>query len=71
MTKLEQAFAEATKLSPAEQESLAAVILEEIASEARWQSAFANSTASLERLAQEALEEHRAGKTLPLDPDQM
>ena len=25
----------------------------------------------LDSLAQEALEEHRAGKTLPLDPDQM
>jgi len=71
MTKLEQAFAEAAKLSPAEQEALAAVILDEIASEARWKQAFAASANALEALADEALEEHRAGKSLPLDPDKL
>jgi hypothetical protein len=71
MTKLEQAFAEAAKLPPAEQESLAEVILEEIGSEARWSKAFANSAAGLEQLAKEALKEHQAGKSLPLDPDQL
>ncbi len=71
MTNLEQAFAEAAKLTPAEQESLAAVILEEIASEARWNKALANSPNALEFLAQEALDEHRADQTRPLDPDKL
>ena len=56
---LEQAFAEAAKLSEPEQEALAAWILEELASERRWQDAFARSADVLERLADEALAEHR------------
>jgi len=71
MTKLELAFAEAAKLPPAEQEVLAAVILEEIASEARWKRAFAESAEALAALADEALEAHQAGKSLPLDPDKL
>jgi hypothetical protein len=44
MTKLlEEAFAEAAKLSTQEQDALAAVILEELASERRWDQAFADS----------------------------
>lgn len=68
-TKLEQAFAEAAKLSREEQEALATWILEEIASEKRWDEAFAVSSGALGRLAEEALQEYRAGKTRPLDPD--
>lgn len=71
MTKLEQAFAEAAKLPLAEQEALAAFILEEIASERRWTQAFANTDAALARLADEALDEHRDGRTRPLDPGQL
>ena len=44
MTKLlEQAFAEANKLSEAEQDALANFLLGELASERRWTRAFANS----------------------------
>ena len=32
---------------------------------------FSNSLDVLDQLANEALTEHRAGKTLPLDPDQL
>jgi hypothetical protein len=39
---------------------------EEFASEARWQKAFEQSQDTLEKLGEEALEEFRAGKTLPL-----
>ena len=35
----------------------------------RWEAAFAQSQHTLERLAKEALEEHRAGRTKALDPD--
>ncbi len=61
------AVAEATKLPPAEQDVLAAIMLDEIASEHRWSQSFAKSEGVLEKLASEALAEFRAGKTKPLD----
>jgi len=61
------AVAEATKLPPEEQDALAAILLEEIASEKRWSQAFAKSERVLESLASEALAEFKAGKTRPLD----
>ncbi len=66
---LEKAFAEAARLTDPEQDSLAAWILEEIASERRWDAAFAVSRDVLKKLADDALAEHRAGKTQPLDPE--
>ena len=72
MTKfLEEAFAEASKLPEQEQDALAAVILEELASERRWDHAFANSADLLAQLAEQALVEHRAGKTQVLDPERL
>ena len=71
MTKLEVAFAEAAKLPQAEQESLAGWILEEISSQTRWDDLLARSPDALSRLADEALAEHHAGRTLPLDPDNL
>jgi hypothetical protein len=72
MTKLlEEAFAEASKLPEQEQDALAAVILEELASERRWDQAFADSADLLAQLADQALAEHRAGKTQVLDPEQL
>ena len=72
MTKLlEEAFAEASKLSEQEQDALATVILEELASEHRWDQAFANSADLLAQLADQALAEHRAGKTHVLDPERL
>lgn len=69
MTKLERAFAEASKLPKEEQEALGTWILEELASERRWQKAFGESADVLAQLAEEALEEHRTGRTQVLDPD--
>ncbi|MFN8473158.1 MAG: hypothetical protein U0822_13300 [Anaerolineae bacterium] len=66
---LEKAFAEAAKLSEPEQDSLAQWILEELHSEQRWDTAFAQSSDILHQLAEEALAEYRAGKTEPLDPE--
>lgn len=68
---MEKALAEINKLPADEQESLAAWILEELASEKRWDEAFAASQDLLAQMADEALAEHRAGKTLPLDPDEL
>ena len=70
MTKaLTQAFEVASRLPEWEQDELAAAILEELDADERWEAAFAGSQEALERLADEALEEHRAGRTEPLDPD--
>ena len=72
MTKLlEEAFVEASKLPEQEQDALAAVILEELASERRWDQAFADSADLLAQLADQALAEHRAGKTHVLDPERL
>lgn len=70
-TLLEKAFAQATKLPVQRQNAIATWLLEEMASEQRWEQAFANSHDLLAELADEALAEHRAGQTLPLDPDSL
>jgi hypothetical protein len=71
MTKLEKAFAEASKLPPEEQDLFAAWILEELVSEERWREVFDKSVVKLSKLANEALEEYRAGRTQKLDPEKL
>ena len=67
MTKLmDSAISEVAKLPEPEQDALAAILLEEIASERRWSGSFAKSQDVLARLADEALAEHTAGRTQPL-----
>jgi hypothetical protein len=66
---LEQAFSEAAKLPQQEQDVLASMILEELSSERRWDKAFVDSEDLLAQLADEALAEHREGKTQDLDPN--
>jgi hypothetical protein len=69
MTKLlKKAFDEASKLPEKEQDALARILLEELASERRWEELFAGSPDLLGQLADEALAEHRAGRTKELDP---
>lgn len=64
---LTSAVAEAAKLPPNEQDILAAILIEEIASENRWSQSFARSEQALGSLAAEALAEFKAGKTKPFD----
>ena len=72
MTKLlEKAFTEANKLDENEQDALAQWILDELASERQWDEAFEKSQDKLGKLADEALAEYRAGRTKPLDPEQL
>ena len=72
MTKLlEKAIAAASKLTEQEQDTFAAWMLEELASERRWDELFAKSSDILEELADEAITEFRAGRTQPLDPDKL
>ena len=68
---LKKAFNLAQRLPDNEQDALAAVIIDEMASDLRWQKAFDGSADALDRLADEALAEYRAGETLPLDLDKM
>lgn len=63
---LEKAIGEASKLPARQQEAIASIILEEIASEKRWDSQFASSQETLAELANEASAEFNEGKTLPL-----
>jgi hypothetical protein len=66
-TVLETALAEVAKLPPEEQDALASLLLDEIKSEQRWTQALSGSQDLLRNLAADALAEHRAGKTRPLD----
>jgi hypothetical protein len=69
---LEQAIEEAQKLPDDEQEAIGAWLLAEIESERRWDELFSRPPSeALERMAVEALEDFRAGRTTPLDPEQL
>ena len=70
-TLLSQAFEQATHLPEVEQNALAKWLLDELDSEKRWSRAFAESEDVLEKLADEALEAKRQGKTTALDIDRL
>jgi len=66
---LDRAVRQAATLPPEEQDALAAVLLEELASERRWSELLAGGKDKLAAMAAEAREELRSGRTEPLDPD--
>jgi hypothetical protein len=68
---LEKVFAEAGKLSEVEQNALAKWMLKELSSEKRWDKVFAESETALEKLADEALAEHKKKTTRLLDPESL
>jgi hypothetical protein len=57
--------------SPDEQEALAALLLDEIASERLWDQAFAQSQNQIAKLADEAVTEFQEGRTVLLDEEQL
>lgn len=63
---LEEALSRVTKLPAAEQDAVAAIVMEELASEQRWTESFAKSQGLLEKMAEKALADHAAGRTTPL-----
>jgi len=63
---LDQVIEEISKLSAADQDALAAILLKEIAAEQRWSRSFAKAQDLLEKLAAEALEEVAADRTRPM-----
>ena len=70
-TLLDQAMERVKQLAESDQNAIASLILEEIEDEARWERAFARSQDALAKLAEEAMEEYREGKTEKLDPDKL
>lgn len=72
MTKLlKKAFDEASRLPETEQNAFAKWLLDELHSERKWAETFAESEDVLEKLADEAIEEKRKGKTKPLNPERL
>ena len=67
---LQAAIEKAKNLSEEQQNVLAALLLEEMNAEKRWDEVFSGSLDQLKSLADEALDENRAGTTEILDPDQ-
>ena len=61
--RLEQAFAQASRLPDEEQDALAEWLFDELSSDERWRRAFSSSQDRLADLAREAIAEHRAGRT--------
>jgi hypothetical protein len=66
---LEQAIARLKALPANQQDAIAAMILEELEDEIRWDKTFASSPDFLAQLAAEAMAEYHAGKTQELDPE--
>ncbi|HET7842492.1 MAG TPA: hypothetical protein VFM21_12840 [Terriglobia bacterium] len=68
MTKLlETALERISKLPSDEQDAIARQILADLEDEAGWAKRFASEKDKIRRLAEEALKEHREGKTRPLE----
>ncbi len=68
---LEKVFAEAGKLPQVEQNALAKWLLKELSSEKHWDKIFAESEGVLEKLADEALGEHKKKRTQLFDPNKL
>jgi len=64
---LSAAVATAAQLPEKEQDALAAILLEEMESEVRWNADFADSQNLLERMANEAIQDLEADRVQPLD----
>ena len=69
---LEHAIAAVSRLTEDEQETIACLILEEIAAERGWEERFASSGSKLANLARRARAQHANGETteLAFPPDQ-
>jgi hypothetical protein len=68
---LQQALAEVQKLPQPEQDAIAAMILEELADERRWDDAFARSQDKLAQLAAKVREDVQAGRVRSAGMDEL
>ncbi len=72
MTKLlAQAFEKASELPENLQDELARELLAELAGEALWDQTLAESADALDKMAEQALKEHRAGQTKKMGFDEL
>ena len=72
MTRLlEKAFEKVSRLPVIDQNALAKWVLDELHSDETWEKTFAESEDILEKLADEAIDEKRRGKTTPLALDRL
>jgi hypothetical protein len=72
MTRLmEKALAEISKLREADQDAIAAIILDEIADERRWDESFSRSQDELSKIAERVREDIRAGKVKDVGIDEL
>ena len=71
--RLKQAMGKVATLIPEEQDQVADLLLRwlDADDDARWDAAFAESGDKIDRLADRALEDFRAGHTTPLDPEKL
>jgi hypothetical protein len=68
---LDQAVSEARKLPEETQDAIAALILEEIEDDRRWEESFARSPDKLPALAKRAAEQVRAGRVCEAGFDEL
>jgi hypothetical protein len=66
---LKRAFNEASRLREDDQDLIGKWILAELAAEKRWEDSFTRSQDLLAKLSRRALNEHRKGRSKPLDPE--
>ena len=68
---LQQALDAVNRLEPAEQDAIAALILDELADEQRWDEAFARSEDRLAQLAQKVRADIAAGRAVDKGFDEL
>lgn len=68
---LSTAFKKASVLPESLQDELARALIEEIEGEQIWESTLRSSSANVDEMAEQALEEFRAGKTLKVGIDRL
>jgi hypothetical protein len=68
---LEKALTEVYKLPPEKQNAIAAVILEELEDEQRWDAAFAASQDKLAKLAQKVRKDIKVGRVKKMGFDEL
>jgi len=68
---LQKAVERALALPEKEQDALAAILVQEMESETRWEKALADSQDALAELAREATDEFKSGIVRPFDTDSL
>ena len=68
---LTKAVNRASRLPDSKQDEIAALLIEEMDDEERWQLSFSKSQSLLERMGEEALKDYKQGRTKELGFDEL